>query len=336
MNAAERALLGAVIVVAAIVPFVLSGYNLYLVDLVLMTSIGAMALNLLIGNTGQVSLGNAAFLGIGAFSGVFIGTLWHLPFAVAVVGAMIVAGFIGLVVGIPALRLRGMYLLLATLAVHYVFFFVANLYQQNTVGPSGFNLPKASIFGWQPQTQRDWYFVMLAAAAAVAFVASNLLRTRAGRAWALIQYKEPVASALGIPVAKYKIIAFVLSSMMIGLQGVIGAYFLGNVSVEQWDLNTAISYVAMIVLGGLGSVWGAVVGAAIVTLLPTVIGNVLAAPGVPSVLASSAGPITTTVYGVLIVTMLLTAPRGIAGLVRDRIRTVPKPVLPAVHGAAAG
>jgi branched-chain amino acid transport system permease protein len=307
------------VAVAAGLPFVLSGYSLYLVDVVLLAVVGAVALNLLIGNAGQISLGNAAFLGIGAFTAVFVGGMFHLPFFVSVAAAMIMSGLIGLVVGVPALRLRGMYLLLATLAVHYIFLFLANLYQQMTVGPAGFNLPPADVLAWHPVNNRDWYLVLLVLCAVVLFAAVNLLRTRAGRAWALIRHKEPVAEALGIPVARYKILAFVVSSMLVGLQGAVTAYFIGNVSVEQWDLNTAIAYVAMIVLGGLGSIAGSVIGAAIVTILPTAIANFLATtPGIPAALSSSAGPLTTVFYGLLIVVTLLVAPRGIAGLIQAR------------------
>lgn len=312
----RRIVLLVAIVAAVAIPFAFSGYNLYLIDVVLLAVVGSVALNLLTGNAGQVSMGNAAFLGIGAFTAVLAGAVLHWPFFVALLAALAVSGAVGVAVGFPALRLRGMYLLLATLAVHYIFFFVATLYQTKTVGPAGFTLPAADIAFWHPSNHRDWYIVLVILCALVLFVTDNLLRTRAGRAWTLIKHKEPVAEALGIPVARYKIFAFVVSAMMIGLQGAVGAYFVGNVSVEQWDLNTAIAYVAMIVLGGLGSLVGSVVGAGIVTLLPTGIANFLSTNhSVPAALASSAGPITTAVYGLLIVITLLVAPRGIVGVI---------------------
>lgn len=305
------------IAAAVAIPVLITGYNLYQIDVVLLAVVGAVALNILTGNAGQVSLGNAAFLGIGAFTAVVAGTNFHLPFFAVLAAALTVSGIIGLVVGFPALRLRGMYLLLATLAIHYIFFFVATLYQTHTTGPAGFTIPAADIAFWHPANNRDWYVVLVILCAIVLFVADNLLRTRAGRAWALIKHKEPVADALGIPVAQYKVLAFVVSAMLIGLQGAVGAYFVGNVSVEQWDLNVAISYVAMIVLGGLGSITGSVVGAAIVTLLPPAIANFLSTNhAVPAQLASSAGPITTALYGFLIVATLLLAPRGIIGVIQ--------------------
>ena len=316
--AARRIMFVCAIAAAIAIRLVVTGYNLYQINVVLLATIGAVALNILTGNAGQVSLGNAAFLGIGAFTAVFAGTIFHLPFIAVLAATLAVSGSIGLVVGFPALRLRGMYLLLATLAIHYIFFFVATLYQTKTTGPAGFTIPAADIAFWHPANNRDWYVVLVVFCAIVLFVADNLLRTRAGRAWALIKYKEPVAEALGIPVAQYKVLAFVVSAMLIGLQGAIGAYFVGNVSVEQWDLNVAISYVAMIVLGGLGSISGSVVGAAIVTLLPPAIANFLSTNhAVPAQLASSAGPITTALYGFLIVATLLLAPRGIVGALQS-------------------
>lgn len=295
-------------------PFTFSGYNLYLVNVLVLAFIGSAALNLLSGNADQVSLGNAAFLGIGAFTCVIAATVLHWPFIAAVVAAVIVSGFIGLSVGMPALRVRGLYLLLATLAIHYIFFYGGNLYQQDTVGPGGFLMPAADIFGWKPTTQLDWYFVLAACSLFVLFVTDNLLRGRAGRAWALIRFREPVAAALGVPVTRYKVLAFVISSMMIGFQGALTAYFIGTVSIEQWDYSTAVAYVAMTVIGGLGSIAGSVVGAAVVILLPVVISNFLATtPDIPSVIVANAGPVTTFTYGLFIALMLLIAPRGLAG-----------------------
>lgn len=317
---ARRIILVFAIAAAVAIPLLIAGYNLYQIDVVLLAVIGAVALNILTGNAGQVSLGNAAFLGIGAFTAVLGGAILHLPFFAVLVAALGVSGAIGVVVGFPALRLRGMYLLLATLAIHYIFFFVATLYQTKTTGPAGFTMPVADIVFWHPANNRDWYIVLVVVCAIVLFVADNLLRTRAGRAWALIKHKEPVAEAIGIPVARYKVFAFVVSAMLIGLQGAIGAYFVGNVSVEQWDLNVAISYVAMIVLGGLGSITGSVIGAGIVTLLPPAIANFLSTNhAVPAQLASSAGPITTALYGFLIIATLLLAPRGIVGVIQSLI-----------------
>jgi len=316
----RRIILALAIAVAVTIPVVITGYNLYQIDVVLLAVVGAVALNILTGNAGQVSLGNAAFLGIGAFTAVVAGTNLHLPFFAGLVAALAISGLIGLVVGFPALRLHGMYLLLATLAIHYIFFFVATLYQTKTTGPAGFTIPVASIAFWHPANNRDWYVVLVILCAIVLFVADNLLRSRAGRAWALIKHKEPVAEALGIPVSQYKVFAFVVSAMLIGLQGAVGAYFVGNVSVEQWDLNVAISYVAMIVLGGLWSFTGSFLGAAIVTLLPPVLSNFLSTShAVPAHLASSAGPITTALYGFLIVATLLLAPRGIVGLIQTTL-----------------
>jgi branched-chain amino acid transport system permease protein len=183
-------------------------------------------------------------------------------------------------------------------------------------------MPAPDIFGWTPVTRVDWYVVVAVPCLASLFVADSLLRTRTGRAWAVIRQKEPVATALGIPVVRYKVLAFVVSSMILGLQGAVYAYFIGNITVELWDLNSAISYVAMIVLGGLGSVAGSVIGAAIITLLPFLLANYLSTtPGIPQVFATHPGFITTFLYGAVISVMLLIAPRGVSGFVADGIAT---------------
>jgi len=230
---------------------------------------------------------------------------------------------IGLLVGAPALRLTGLYLLLATLAAHYIIFYAANLYQLRTVGPAGFAMPSLEVLGWTPVTRSDWYIIMAVTAAVVLFIADNLLRRSPGRAWAAIRHKESVAAALGIPVTRFKILAFVISSAMIGLQGVLYAYFVGNVTIDLWDLDTAIGYIAMIVIGGLGSIGGSIVGAMLVTLLPFMIGNYLETThGIPSMIITRAGFITTAIYGLLITLTLLVAPKGVAGAALSACRRI--------------
>lgn len=301
--------------VLILLPLLLSSYNLYTVNLVLLTALGAIALNILTGNCGQVSLGNAAFLGIGAFTVATLGSQLKLGIEVTLPAAVIFTCLLGFIVGLPSLRLGGMYLLLATLAIHYIFLFVGQQYQTARVGPGGFQIGALSIFGWQPSSQTQWYIVLAVVYGLCALGVTNLLRTKPGRAWGAISTSEPVASALGISVTRYKMLAFIVSSGIIGLQGALFAYFTGNVSIDAWDLNTAISYVAMIVLGGLGSVFGSTIGALVVTLLPIWIGNFLTTTsGLPTNIASNAGPITTFVYGALICGVLLVAPTGIAGL----------------------
>jgi branched-chain amino acid transport system permease protein len=312
---------GFLIFVAALVvtPMIFGGsYSMYQVNVIVLAIMGAVGLNLLTGLAGQVSMGNAAFMGIGAFAVVILNRWTGAPFVICVPVAVIVSGLIGLMIGFPAMRLKGLYLLLSTLGLYYIFSFFATRYQSGTVGATGFELTNVSVFGWQPLSQNDWYYLIAPFAAVCMFVAANLAHTRAGRNWAAIRYSETVAAGIGVPVQRYKLIAFVVSSMMIGLEGALLAYFLGFVASDTWDIQVSMSYVAMIILGGLGSLTGSVIGAVIVTLLPTLIANFLATQhGLPTVITSNAGPVSTFVYGLLIVVALLVAPRGAMGILRS-------------------
>lgn len=303
---------------AIFLPLVLfDQYQLYEATLVALASLGAVSLNLLTGTAGQVSLGNAAFLGIGGFCAVFA-TKMHIGLGLGLLFAIVVSALLGLAVGLPAARLRGLYLMLSTLALLYVFLFFANIYQTDTAGASGFTITANSVFGFHLTTDDDWYVFCSAIALLNVYIAANQLNGRCGRAWRVIRQSEVVAEGLGVPSMRYKLWAFMTSSAMIGLQGAITAYFLGNVSVDNYTLSIAIIYVAMIVVGGLDSIWGSLIGAAVITLLPTEISaQVLDHPSWPSWITVNAGPITSLLYGILIIVILLVAPRGVVGAVRS-------------------
>lgn len=295
----------------AVCAFIGGSYYTYIVNVVLLAAIGALGLNLLMGTAGQVSIGNAAFLTVGAFT-----TVWSersgIPFPFDLGVSMLVCGAFGVLVGLPALRIKGIYLILATMAAHFVALFAAEKYQFAAVGSAGFIVDPV-IRGNLVYTQRTWSFVLLGFAIAVALVCTWLQHGRSGRAWRIIRDREDAAPAMGIPVARYKLMAFVISSAIIGLQGSLFAHFSGNVSSESFTLHTAIAALAMILIGGLGSVAGSVIGAAIVTTLPYV-----TPPLVETIIGSAqanqhAARISLMLYGVLIILFIGYAREGVRG-----------------------
>lgn len=306
---------GVAVLMAVVLRFLIQGYNLYLMDLVLLAGMGAMALNLLTGIAGQVSLGNAALIGLGAFTAVVL-TREHFPFVGVVAIATIVSAIIGAFIGLPALRVRGIYLLLSTLALQYIFVYAVQDYQAHSAGASGFTVPTATVLGWRLVDPGTWYGLECGVLIVLWILLRNLLRTKSGRAWMTISSNESVAGGLGLPVARYKIMAFVISSGILGLQGSLYAYFVGTVTASQWTLGLATSYVVMITIGGFGSLGGSVAGAAIVTLLPTWVGDVLSsAHGLPASIAENAGPVTSFIYGVIVISVIVIFPAGLAGAV---------------------
>jgi branched-chain amino acid transport system permease protein len=265
------------------------------------------------GTAGQVSIGNAAFLGVGSFSAV-----WFLsqgvPFPLDILLATIGAGAVGLLVGVPALRLQGLYLALATLAAHYIVYFVCNLYQTDSVGAGGGFLvttlfQSASILG----QQQDWAWLLFIILTVVILLVTPLLRGKSGRAWRLIRDHEAVAPAMGIKVTNYKLTAFVISSMLIGFQGALAAHLSGVVSIDDINLSVAISYLAMVLIGGLDAIVGSVIGAFLITALPTLVNGT-----VPHIVGSSAAAtavpqISQVVYGLLIILFVTRSPAGLVG-----------------------
>lgn len=286
--------------------------------LALLTCMGALALNLLMGTAGQVSLGNAGMIAVGAFSSVLFLNL-GIPFPLDVVAAGLAAGVAGLIVGTPALRLRGLYLAIATLAAHFIIIFLVVQYQNIAAGPAGFLLDPV-VPGKLRQSQSIWVVIVVVVLGLVMLLIGSLMSGKTGRTWRLIRDHENVAPVFGIDTTKWKLIVFVVSSMILGVQGSLFAHYSGALSVESFTLGVAILYVAMVIIGGLDSVVGAVVGALFLSLLPTVVPAILqlVSPGGAS--PTFGAHLSTIIYGALILLFVVFIPKGIVGWVRDRVR----------------
>ena len=271
---------------------------------------------------GQISLGNAAFMGVGATTAALAGAQSGWPFLVVLPLAGVTAGIIGAAVGIPSLRVRGLYLIIATLSLHFVITYVIRRIQSAQVGEAGFIMPLAQVGPLTLAQPRQWYYLLTAFAVLVTLIHINLVRGRAGRAWLAIRERDIAAEILGVNVSAYKLRVFVLTSVIIGIQGALYAYFIGVVNYESFNLNLAIAYVAMIILGGLGSHVGAIYGAAFVTALPYLLTKLFEAlpPAVGSALESVTFELQAGLYGVLVIAFLMFEPKGLAALT-GRVRT---------------
>lgn len=303
-------------------PWVASSLYVYIATLILIATVGAIGLNLLTGFTGQVSVGNAAFMAIGAFTAAYLATEKGWPFPLAAGAAAVAAGLVGLVIAIPALRLRGFYLLLATLALQVIVAYFAGRFQQDQVGAAGFAMPKPTLGPLSITEATGWFYLNLAIASVIVIIAGNLIRTRIGRAWMAIRDRDIAAEIIGIHLSQFKILAFVVSSTFIGLQGAMFGYFIGRVEVETFSLELGIQYVAMIVIGGVGSILGSIYGAIFVISLPYLIryfATLLPTfPGSHYVL-NNIFQVQSMIYGACIVGFLLFEPKGLVEIWR-RIR----------------
>lgn len=298
------------------------GFQVYLACSALVAITGAVALNLLMGYAGQISLGNAAFLAIGAITAHVFGVRLHVPFLLVVPLALVAGLLVGAAVGLPSLRIRGLYLLLATMALHFIVNYILLRYQLAVAGVAGLVYPHPQFDGFVLRGDRQWYYVFLGLALGSCLFVKNLSRHAEGRALIAVRDQDVAAMVLGINVARSKVLAFAVSSGIICVLGALTAYWLGTITNENFPLSLAIDYAVMIIIGGLGSVTGAVLGAFFVTLLPTLIEQVVqaAATSLPvfSQFVGAKGTLfNTIVYGLLIVIFLIVKPEGLAGIWAD-------------------
>jgi branched-chain amino acid transport system permease protein len=312
----ERAALAALLVFLAALPFLATPFLLDLAAQVLLASVGALALMLLTGYAGQVSLGHAGLLAAGAFT---VGILFkeaQAPFWVTLPSAALVGALLGVVFGLPSLRLRGLYLAVSTLALHFLVVYLGAEYETKRGFSTGIVIDPPALAGWAITDARVWYFILLSAAAGTLLLCLNLLRSRTGRAWVAIRANETVAEALGIGVAAYKLLAFVVSSAVTAVAGALFAYYRGFVSVEAFSLFLSIQYVAMIIVGGMGSLLGALLGAIFVTLFPYVIETAIRALAGAQRYAGMLFAVNYAAFGAVMILFLLFEPLGLVGIWR--------------------
>lgn len=307
-------LLGVGVLVAS--SFLTSAY-LFTLNAALLACMGAVALNVLMGTAGQVSIGNAAFLGVGGFSAIYFANA-GLMFPVDVILAAVFSGVVGIIVGLPALRLSGLYLALATLAAHFLVVFLGTEYQNHEGMPGGFSAEQLFASFDTDQGLRYWSFMLFAILAVVITGASMLMRSKTGRALRIIRDHEPMAPMLGIAITRYKLAIFALASAVIGAQGALTIHLNGFIVVENFTLAVAFSYLAMIIIGGLDSIVGAVLGAFLIISLPVLVPNMLST--VFGAAAEAYSPqISQMIYGVLVLLFIVASPNGIVGFVRAKI-----------------
>jgi len=306
----------ALLIVALIAfPFVFqdSRYLLYVVNSVLIAVIAAIGLNILTGFTGQISLGHGAFMGVGAYASGYFMTQLGMPFIVCVVAAGCVTAMIGMIFGIPSLRLKGLYLAIATLAAQVILEFVFVRWRVVTGGSQGMLVPPAKIAGFTFSGDFKFYFLALAFTILGVMIAKNIVRTKPGRAFMAIRDRYISAEIIGVPLFQYKLISFGISSFYAGVAGSLWAHYIGIITPEHFNVMVSIQYLSMIIIGGLGSIYGSIMGAVFMTLLPE---GLRLLSGLFSnqypILINIFGAIRESVFGLVIILFLIFEPDGLA------------------------
>ncbi|MFI6517061.1 branched-chain amino acid ABC transporter permease [Spirillospora sp. NPDC050679] len=296
------AVVALLILLACAAPFQLAPFRVFQLTMVLAYAIALMGLNLLIGHTGQISLGHGAFFALGAYTSAIMLHRWDVPHLATLPAALLVTFVLGLALGVPALRLRGPYLALVTLAIAVFLGPLLKRFGSLTGGAMGLTLPKPAPPAWTGLADDQWlYFLALATAAVLALLVLGLLRSRVGRALRAIRDNEAAAETMGVRVSWYKSLSFAWSAMLAGAAGCVNTWAIAFVSPDSFTSTLSITLLAGIVVGGLGSTWGPLLGGAFVLYVPTFAqGLNQAAPGV--------------VFGLLIILIMYVAPTGLAGL----------------------
>jgi branched-chain amino acid transport system permease protein len=296
-----------------VVPAFLKGEYLWILMQILIASIGAVGLNILTGFTGQISLGQGAFLGVGAYTSAYVTAKMGMPFWVGVPAAGLMTALAGMVFGVPSLRLKGLYLAIATLASQFILEWVFIRWESVTGGSYGIMTPRPSIGGYTFNSDLSYYYIVLVFAVAMILFATNLMRTKTGRAFMAIRDHHISAEIMGINLYKYRLLSFGISSFYAGVAGALFGHSLKYVTSEQFHIGVSVVYLAMIIIGGLGSVMGSIFGAVFMILLPKILSVLteFVATDFPSA-ARLAIAFEHGIFGLIIVLFLIFEPDGLA------------------------
>ena len=300
---------GLLLVALSAAPFVLPVYWSTLITMTMIYGIVGLGLMLLSGFTGLFSIGHAAFMGVGAYmQAVLTSQGWPFPFALA--GSMASAAGVGAVVGLPALRVRGLYLAIATLAFAFIVQEVLVRWESVTGGNRGMAVGMINLFGWKTGSPVVFYFICLALAVLATLGVLNLLRSPTGRAFVAIRDSEVSAQSMGVTLAHYKTLSFAVSASLAGLGGALSAHMLRFITPDQFGIVQSIDLLLIVMIGGLGSIHGAFFGALFLILTPQAIA--LFKDYLPPAIGQTVG-LQSVLYGLVLIAFVLFEPTGIHG-----------------------
>ncbi|HEU5434815.1 MAG TPA: branched-chain amino acid ABC transporter permease [Telluria sp.] len=327
----DRYAIGALMLAAAVaVPLLASPYLLSAILIpFLIFALAALGLNILTGYCGQLSLGTAAFMAVGAYAAFnFVARVPGMPLLLAFVLGGLCAALVGIVFGLPSLRVRGFYLAASTLATQFfvVWCLTKIPYLTNYSASGVVTVQKMQILGYEFQTPQSKYLLVLAIVAGLALLAKNMIRSNVGRSWMAVRDMDVAAEVIGFRLLRTKLLAFAVSSFYCGVAGALYAFaYLGTVEPEAYSLDLSFRILFMIIIGGVGSVLGSFLGAAFIVLLPVMLNIFGHTLGLPTSFASN---LELMVFGALIIFFLIVEPHGLARLWqvgKEKLRLWPFP-----------
>ena len=307
-------------------------YHYFILNLILINLIAATGLQLLVGFTGLLSLGHAAFMGVGAYTSAILMTKLGCPFILSVVLAGFVASVFGIIVGIPSLRIKGFYLMVATLAFQFVIEYAIIHWDSVTRGIRGFELSTPYVFGISLQAQRHFFVLLFVFVIILVWGAKNLTRSKIGRAFIAIRDNDVSAEIIGISIFRYKLLSFAISAFYAGIAGALFASFMRSAVPEDYMFVNSILLFSMVLIGGLGRIVGTVFGVIFITLVPVLLDLIVSYianvydPNFTMYLA----PLKEFVFGGLIILFIIFEPDGLVGIwirLRDYFKIWPLPYI---------
>jgi branched-chain amino acid transport system permease protein len=309
-------LLGVGLFILLTLPLYISGGILHFINLLGISLIAAQGLNVLTGFTGQISLGQSAFVGVGAYSSALLTVHLSFPFWLALPCSAIITGVVGIIFGAPSLRIKGFYLAMATLAAQLIIpWFITNVRTDLTGGSQSMPVPPPTLGRWVFNDQQSIFYIIIPMTLLTLFLIRNLVRSRIGRAFLAVRDNDLAAEAMGINLTKYKLQAFFICSFYAGLAGSLWAHWMRAISPDQFNLTESIWYLGMIIVGGMGSVIGVVFGVLFIKVFDIVI--TLFGPTLTSFLPTqfaqdTAAGLSPFTFGLVILLFLVFEPRGLA------------------------
>lgn len=304
-----------VLLVAAclVAPHLLSSYMVYLLALIAIYGIVAVGLNILMGYAGQISVGHTGFFAIGAYTSAICMLHLGLSFWIALPLAGLVSAGIGFLLGVPALRLSGFYLAVATLGFGIAVPLIILNTESISGGHMGLNPPRPTAFGFRFASDLSYYYIVFAILALLVAVACWLLRTKAGRAWVALRDSETAAQAMGINLAYYKTLAFAVSGFYTGIAGALNGHLITSIHPEGYTFTQSIQFLTFIVVGGMASIPGSIMGAVFLTVVQQILSF-----GFPG-LESRFKDLPAIMYGLFLIVCIMFLPGGMAGIV-EKVR----------------
>ena len=306
------------VLVLALMPALFGSFGLNLLTAIFVASVGVLGLNLLTGVAGQISLGHAGFLLIGAYAQAILTTDYKVPTLLAIFVSGAVAAAASLVVGIPSLRLKGLYLAITTLAFTFIVRHIVLFADNITRGSAGMPVDALSVLGFSFKSDVRFYYAALVMLVLFVFITMNLMRSRIGRAWLALRDHDIAARAMGIDLMRYKLLAFMVSAFYTGVAGAMVALQTRFINVDTFSVLISIEALAMVIVGGVGRIHGAILGAALIIFLPELLSLGFSAAGdrFKTLMADRIYEVKGMMYGIVILLFLRLEPEGMAGIWR--------------------